>query len=47
VNKRTTVSVNSLSRVPGKGNLKEIQDCLTLLVITASEKGDTTGRELI
>jgi len=47
VKKRTTVSVNSLSRVPEKGNLKEMQDCFTLLVIIASEKGDITGRELI
>lgn len=45
--KRTTVFVISLSRVPGKGNLKEIQDCFTLMVIIASEKGDMTGRELI
>ena len=47
MNKRSTVSVNSLSRVTGNGNLKETQDCFTLLVITASEKGDTTGTELI
>lgn len=43
--KRTTVPVNSLSRVPEKG-IKEIRDCFTLLVIIASEMGDTTGREL-
>jgi hypothetical protein len=38
-------TVNSLSRVSRKGNLKEIKDCFTLLVITASEKCDMTGRE--
>jgi hypothetical protein len=38
-------TANSLSRVSGKGNLKYIKDCFTLLVITASEKCDMTGRE--
>jgi hypothetical protein len=42
VKQRTTASINSSSRVSGKGNLKEIQDCFTLLVIIASEKGDMT-----
>lgn len=41
-----SVKKSTVRRVPGKGNLKEIQDCFTLLVITACEKGDMTGREL-